>query len=146
MLNFAVDELHTIRSLAHDMFIDVIQQWKKLGIVVMKDTKCHQGSSIPGSQLCDSMIDSLLELAFTSQDQLNTLEKFDSVNTTNIQSNAGESITRCTVPVGELLMIIYLHAFPINPPNMNLADNSNNVFEDIPQETSNVSTKTEGSV
>ena len=139
MLNFAVDESNTIRSLTHDLFIEIISQWKSSQIILIKDANCHHGNSIASSELCNTMIDFLLELAFTSRVQLKTLEYYDSCNVTNRQSISGKDRTQCFVPVGELLMIIYLHAFPINQRDLTLPDNSNNVVENI-QETPSVST------
>ena len=141
MMNFAVDESNTIRSLAHDLFLDFISQWKASGIILTKDANCHHGSSIPSSGLCDTIIDSLMELAFTSRVQINKLECYDCDNVTNLPSISGESRTQWFVPVGELIMIIYLHAFPLNRPDLSLSENSNNVVEDILQETFNVSTQ-----
>ena len=112
MLNFAVDECNVIRSLAEDLFLKMTAYWKKYGINVTT-FDIDVTFSIPSSDLVNIMINSLCELASISQNQELVDDGIKDYECNSSQSTALNGTAKCFVPIGELLMTIYLHAFPI---------------------------------
>ena len=134
MLNFSVNESNTIRSLARESLFDAVLNWTERGTVSPpNDNNDIRQFMQPCADLCNVMMDALLNLAFAYQMQTNALIECDSADLKKSQSIPVTTLPHNFVPVAELLMVIYLHAFPIVRPDLNLLDNGNDSVEDIVQ-------------
>ena len=133
MLNFAIGESNVIRSLAHDLFIELLIYWRKCGIE-MKIMDSSNTSNIPSSDLVKVMIDALFELAFFSHQLQLQNTAIDE------HSNSEQVIRRCSVPIAELIMTVYLFGFPCSTSNpVNSIKNSNYLDSENMQEDEEIS-------
>ena len=114
MLNFAVGESNEIRIAVHDIFIRLTCQWKEKTIV-LKSVTGNFKHSIPSCELAKVIIESLLEILSISSQNADFSDKVDSTTMSGYKTMTNEQ--RCRIPISELLLIVFLHAFPIQNYN-----------------------------
>ena len=110
MLNFAVGESNEIRIAVHDIFIRLSCQWKENTIVLKSITGIFK-HSIPSCELAKVIIESLLEILSISSQIAVFSDKVDSTTMSGYKTIENEQ--RCRIPISELLLVVFLHAFPI---------------------------------
>ena len=110
LLNFSVSDSHIIRSLTHDLLIVLIHHWKQSNIEITANFDWDISNSIPSSHMHDVIVHSLFELAvyFSSARK----QKLLSESKVKLQSPVDNKLKNFYFPVSEMLMTIYLHAFP----------------------------------
>ena len=114
MLNFAVGESNEIRIAVHDIFIRLSCQWKE-NTFVLKSVTGNFNHSIPSCELAKVIIDSLLEILSISSQNADFSDKVDSTTMSGYKTMTNEQ--RCRIPISELLLTVFLHAFPIQKYN-----------------------------
>ena len=114
MLNFAVGESNEIRIAVHDIFIRLTCQWKE-NAIVLKSVTGNFKHSIPSCELAKVIIESLLEILSISSQNADFSDKVDSTTMSGYKTMTNEQ--RCRIPISELLLIVFLHAFPIQNYN-----------------------------
>ena len=114
MLNFAVGESNEIRIAVHDIFIRLTCQWKE-NAIVLKSVTGNFKHSIPSCELAKVIIESLLEILSISSQNADFSDKVDSTTMSGYKTMPNEQ--RCRIPISELLLIVFLHAFPIQNYN-----------------------------
>ena len=114
MLNFAVGESNEIRIAVHDIFIRLSCQWKE-NTIVLKSVTGNFKHSIPSCELAKVIIESLLEILSISSQNADFSDKVDSTTMSGYKTMTNEQ--RCRIPISELLLIVFLHAFPIQNYN-----------------------------
>ena len=128
MLNFAVGESNEIKIAVHDIFIRLSSQWKENTIVLQSITGNFK-HSIPNCELAKVIIDSLLEILSISSQNAALFEKVDSTTMSGYKTMKNEHL--CCIPISELLLIVFLHAFPIEnyncPSKQEFKDTEDNV-------------------
>ena len=114
MLNFAVGESNEIRIAVHDIFIRLSCQWKEntTGLESITGNFKH---SIPNCELAKVIIESLLIILSMSSQNAAFFEKVDSTTMSGYKTIENEHL--CRIPISELLVIVFLHAFPIENYN-----------------------------
>ena len=110
MLNFAVGESNEIRIAVHDIFIRLSCQWKE-NTTVLQFISGNFKHSIPNCELAKVIIDSLLEILSISSQNAALFEKVDSTTMSGYKTMKKEHL--CCIPISELLLIVFLHAYPI---------------------------------
>ena len=127
MLNFAVGESTEIRIAVHDIFIRLSCQWKE-NTTVLHNITGNFKHSIPNCELAKVIIDSLLEILSISSQNAALFEKVDS---TTMSGYKMKNEHLCCIPISELLLIVFLHAFPIEnyncPSKQEFKDTEDNV-------------------
>ena len=110
LLNFSVSDSHIIRSLTHDLLIVLIHHWKQSNVEITANFDWDISNSIPSSHIHDVIVHSLFELAvnFSSASK----QKLLSESKEKLQSPVDNKLKNFYFPVSEMLMTIYLHAFP----------------------------------
>ena len=114
MLNFAVGESNEIRMAVHDIFIRLSCQWKE-NAIVLKSVIGNFAHSIPSCELAKVIIESLFEILSISSQNADFSDKVDSTTMSGYKTMTNEQ--RCRIPISELLLIVFLHAFPIQNYN-----------------------------
>ena len=114
MLNFAVGESNEIRIAVHDIFIRLTCQWKE-NAIVLKSVTGNFKHSIPSCELAKVIIESLLEILSISSQNADFSDKVDSKTMSGYKTMSNEPRSR--IPISELLLIVFLHAFPIQNYN-----------------------------
>ena len=114
MLNFAVGESNEIRIAVHDIFIRLTCQWKE-NAIVLKSVTGNFKHSIPSCELAKVIIESLLEILSISSQNADFSDKVDSTTMRGYKTMTTEQ--RCRIPISELLLTVFLHAFPMQKYN-----------------------------
>ena len=133
MLNFAADDSNIIRALAHDLFMELRTYWPEcdtsLEIDVFTDdliTTPYIGPdkkiipirySIASSELAKHIIDSVFKLICFSLPTRKEAKEDIAIGSLTIENKECEKnpfMTKYSAPVPELLMTIYLYAFPFD--------------------------------
>ena len=110
LLNFSVSDSHIIRSLTHDLLIVLIHHWKQYDIEITGIFDWDISNSIPSSHMHDVIVHSLFVLALNFS--CASKQKLMSESREKLQSPVDSKLKNFYFPVSEILMTIYLHAFP----------------------------------
>ena len=112
MLNFSVSDTYLIRSLTHDLLVILIHFWKECGIVIKPKFEWDVSHSVPSSHMHRTMVHSLFELAVHLSSSFNEPKPPNEMSINHSPLPIKTKNKNLSFPVEEILMTIYLHAFP----------------------------------
>lgn len=121
ILNFSVSDRYKLRSLTNDLFIAIIHFWKTCGIIVNANSTWDISVSTPSSHLNNAIIHSLFELAIISSTGISKKHQVKARNE-NLQLSENTNRKNFSYPVAEMLVVLYLHAFPIIKTDQKITD------------------------
>ena len=121
ILNFSGSDRYKIRSLTNDLFIAIIHVWKTYGIDVNANSTWDVSISTPSSHQNNVIVHSLFELAIISCNGISKKHQMRARNE-NLQLSENSNRKNFGYPVAEMLVVLYLHAFPIIKTDQKITD------------------------
>ena len=128
ILNNSVSDSYNVRFQTHDLFITLLNYWKSYGIRINFNSTWDVYDSIPSSELYEIIIHSLFGLAGLSLNEWRDLSHSEKSSENSLQSSNDKKLKKVSFPVKEMLITIYLHAFPFRNNDEAIPDNGSSEF------------------